>query len=116
MAYQLLGPYTKKGALDPNNPLGVNFYTVTFTAQDVPLQVEYEVYHVFLTGQVGATFQWWLGNYPWSANLNGWYNEWDPAQPMEVIPGQTIYFYFSYGSGGTVPVVTIWTRSQSTLV
>lgn len=111
MSATALGPRTKSGAADQSNPLGAGNWTVQFTPTDITVTVPYEIYHVYLTGQVGAQFQWWIGTNPWSANLNGWFNDWDPAQPAIIEPGQTLYFYFSY-AGGTTPMVTLWLRTH----
>jgi hypothetical protein len=79
----------------------------------------FEVYHVIFSGanlldtvtiDVGAT--------AWSFAAAGFGGgaEWDPANPLLLIPGNDLYFYWSTPtSSTTTPVVTIWLRYDEDL-
>jgi hypothetical protein len=107
-----LGRLTKTGAVDANNPVLAGGYAVPFDPADIGIRVACEVYHIAVTGPAGSTFQIWLDTTFYDNVARGDINSWDPAQPMSVTPGTTIYFYYNMGVG-TVPKVTLFFREPS---
>lgn len=109
-----LGSRPATGKLDRNNPLGTNFWTVTFDPPKLAIQIPFEVYHIAISGPTGSSFQLYIDSAFYSNVARGDINDWDPSQPMHMRPGQTIYFYWNTGSG-TAPMVSIFCREPSPL-
>lgn len=108
-----LGQRPATGKLDRTNPLGVNFWTVTFDPRLLAIQIPFEVYHIAVSGPTGSNFQVFLDNTFYDYVNRGDINSWDPAQPMHVRPGQSIYFYWNTGVA-PAPSVTIFCREPTT--
>lgn len=76
-----------------------------------------ELYHMYisaptLVGQ-STTAQVKLNSAFWDATLIGQLNSWDPAQPMLLTPGDTIYVEFNVPTSTTpAPIVVCWFRYQ----
>jgi len=87
-------------------------WTVVFSpdilSSSVPL---YEVCHIVVNGAAGAMFSVFIDGRQWDTNQNGFANSWDPAVPMPLRTGETLYFYWSDSvTDGTPPLVTVWLR------
>jgi len=118
VAYVPLGYRPVKAAPDTTG-LNPGNYTATFDARVLGITQNYfEMYHLYLTAPVlaGGSTQVDValnGGY-WDTTLIGQRNSWDPAQPLLVTPGDTIYVYFNVPtSNTTVPTVTAWFRYQN---
>jgi hypothetical protein len=87
-------------------------WTVTFDPDDLNSNMPFfEVCHIVVNGAPGSGFTMWIDNYQWDSNQNGYSNSWDPAVPMPLRPGQTLYFFWSdVSTDGLPPSVTIWLR------
>ena len=107
-----LGDRLKRGVADPQNPVLANGYTVSFGPADLPKQA-CEMYHAAIMGPAGSTFQVWKNTHFYDNVVRGDLNSWDPAQPMLIEPGDTIYYYWSLGAPSAVPVVSIYLRRAS---
>lgn len=111
MSYIELGPRVGKGIKDitGNNP---NKWTVTFDPAALSVRVPYfEVYKVVISGAPSSTMNWYVDNYIWETTVAGDVNAWDPAQPLLLTQGKTMYFYWSdLASDLLPPTVTIWMR------
>jgi hypothetical protein len=104
-----LGPRSAFGVLDPSNPLGAGNWTVTFPPSVLTITTpQFEVYHIALTGP-GGFFSVFRNEDFWDTSLLATQNSWDPSQPMLLRSGDTVFFYFSIGTG-TRPQVTLWLR------
>jgi hypothetical protein len=76
----------------------------------------FECYHLYITtpsttGSVTATVMVNTGF--WDVTLTGQANGWDPAQPILMQPGDTLYILFSIPtSQEPPPTVTAWFRHE----
>lgn len=111
MAYIGLGSRRAVGAVDQtgNNP---GKWTIAFTPAQLNVNVpQYEVYKIVVHGAVNSSFTVYIENNQWDLAVFGDDNSWDPNEPMILIPGQSLYFYYSDPtSDNTPPNATIWLR------
>jgi len=107
-----LGQRSARGATNVQNPLGAGFWTVAFTPRDLAIGVPFEVYHAAVSGPPSSKFQVWIDSTFYDHVERGDINSWDPAQPMLVMPGHTLFYYWNTGSGSP-PTVTIFCRQAS---
>lgn len=109
-----LGKRPKTGVKNLANPLGANFWVVAFTPGDLAIRVEFEVYHIALSGPSASQFQVFIDATFYDYVPRGDINSWDPSQPMHCRPGETIFFYWNTGAG-SAPTVTLFCRQPSLL-
>ena len=115
MTYAGLGYRPVTGVADTTGMNGGN-YTCQFDPAVVNANVPYfEAYHFYVTAPAlsatSTTVQIALNTGKWDYNLIAQANAWDPAQPMIMTPGDTLYFYFNVPTSITpAPVVTVWFR------
>lgn len=109
-----LGGRRTEGKLNADNPVVAGGWTVAFTPDIVQIRVPYEVYHAAVRGPSGSALEVWIDDMFYSAAARGDRNEWDPAQPMVVAPGKTVYFHYNT-SAGNPPKVSIFCREVSPL-
>lgn len=109
--YVPLGSRKFTGVADLTGNNGGN-WTVSFTPDQLSVNVPYfEVCHIVVNGAAGSSFLVFIDLQQWDSNQNGFNNSWDPAVPMPLRPGNTLYFYYSDPvSDNTPPTVTIWLR------
>lgn len=103
------GPLTGKA---DNTGFNRGNWTVAFTPDVLNCNVPYfEVCHIVITGATGSTFSVYIDLHQWGAAQNGQINEWDPSVPITMMPGQTLYFYWSDPvTDNTPPTVQLWLR------
>jgi hypothetical protein len=94
-----LGARSATGKQDLDNPLGRGFWTCAMTPAVLGWQVQSEIYHMAVTGPPGSSFHIYLDTTFYDAVARGDLNSWDPAQPMAITPGQTVFFYWNTGAG-----------------
>jgi len=94
------------------NPLGPGNWTVCFTTQDLAISVEFEVYHIAVSGPPSSNFQVWIDSTFYDYAVRGDINSWDPSQPMIISPGHNLYFHWNVGTGAA-PKVTVFCRTES---
>lgn len=117
MAYETLGPRPVTAKADTTGQNPGNWTVVIDDAVINSTVPRYEMYHMYisaptLVGQ-STTAQVALNQALWDATLIGQLNSWDPAQPMLLQPGDTIYVYFNVPTTTTpAPVVTVWFRYE----
>lgn len=110
MPYDDLGPRTVTATLSSDNSGNwAAVFTPAIIQSRLPL---IEVYHIYLEGPPGATFQVLRNTDKWGASPNGFRNEWDPAQPLPLRSGDTLAFNFSTNVA-PAPQVTIWLRTEN---
>jgi hypothetical protein len=109
-----LGSRSATGVTNLDNPLGAGFWTVVFTPRDLAIGVNYEVYHAAISGPANSNFQVWIDSTFYDYAVRGDINSWDPAQPMAVQPGNSLYYYWNT-SATPVPKVTLFCREISAL-
>lgn len=107
-----LGSRQATGVVDPSNPVTAGGWTVAFTPQVLNIPQHFEVYHIAVKGPVGSNFQVYQDTSFYDAVPRGDLNSWDPAQPMHVQPGRTLYFYYS-SAVAPAPLVTIYCREPT---
>lgn len=99
------------GKLDPSNLYVPGAYTVKMGPQQMGVANgvgEFECYHIAIQGPAGSSFQIYIGNKFYDFVVNGDINSWDPSQPMKLVSGNTVYFYWNVSSGTPVPAVTMY--------
>jgi hypothetical protein len=92
-----------------NNP---GNWTVTFSPKDINVNVPYfEIHKIVIDGLIGSSFTVYIDQNLWDHVAQGWQNSWDPKNPMLLIPGRYLYFYWSDpATDGHPPTVTLWLR------
>lgn len=111
MSYVELGSRTAKGVADTTGN-NTGKWTVTFTPVELSVNIPYfEVYKVIIHGAANSTMNWFVDNNQWETTVAADDNAWDPAQPLLMMPGKNMYFYWSDPTtDNTPPTVTIWMR------
>jgi hypothetical protein len=109
--YVPLGSRNLTGVAD-NTGNNTGNWTVSFTPDVLNCNLPYfEVCHIVVAGAGGSNFGVYIDLQFWDTNQNGFLNSWDPAVPMPLRPGQTLYFYYSDPiTDNTPPVITVWLR------
>lgn len=109
-----LGYRSQTGKADPSNPLGANFWTVTFDPAYLAVRVDAEVYHMAVSGPAASSFQVYLDTAFYDYVSRGDINSWDPSQPLHIRPGQSMYFYWNTNAS-PAPKVSMFLRTASPL-
>lgn len=107
-----LGPRQARGVTNLVNPLGAGFWVVPFTPAVFGIQVPFEVYHATVSGPSSSNFQVFIDSTFYDYAVRGDINSWDPAQPMVIQPGNTLYYYWNTGAA-PMPSVTVFCRETS---
>jgi hypothetical protein len=112
VSYITLGSRQVAAAADSTG-LNPGNYTAFFATQIVNVNIPYfELYSASVTGVPSALFTItvYVNNAVRStAQLFG-NSEWDPSQPILLVPGDQVTFAFSLAATGTPPEATIWLR------
>lgn len=110
-SYVTLGTRRATGAADTTGNNTGN-WTVVFTPEVLGINVAYfEVYKMVISGAPFSTMNVYVDQKQWDTTIAGETNSWDPNEPLIMIPGQTLYFYWSDSATDNLPPsVTIWLR------
>jgi hypothetical protein len=109
-----LGKLTRSGASYADNPVLAGGWTVKFDPADIGIRVAAEVYHMAVQGPASSQFQVWIDDVFYDNAVRGDINSWDPAQPMFIRPGDTVFLHWNT-AGGNAPKVTLFFREPSPL-
>lgn len=111
-----LGEAVGTGVIGAAASLNPGKWIVTFDPRTLGISIpEFECYHIAVTnGPPGSKFTIYIGSSLWDSVAPGDTNSWDPAQPMPLEQGQSVYFYWNTGNTGT-PMVTMWLREPRLL-
>lgn len=111
MSYITLGSRTLKGVAD-NTQRNTGNWTVSFTPDIINVNVPYfEIYKIIVTGAAGSAFTVYVDQNQWDTSIFGQSNSWDPSQPLQLIPGNTVYFFYNDPvTDATPPTITVWLR------
>lgn len=120
MAYVPLGyrPVTAKADISGKN---TGFYTCMFDQNVINAKVPvFEVYHLYVTAPVltggNTTATVAVNEGYWDVTLTGQANGWDPAQPILMQPGDTMWVYWNVPTTNPVPpFVNAWFRYDNTI-
>jgi hypothetical protein len=114
MAYKGLPPVAVTAAADTTGENTGNWTAVINSLPQVSYLTQFELYKIVVDGPVGYGLAVYVDNKKWSHTSQGWMNEWDPEQPLQVTSGQTLYFFFQAPTTATpVPTVTCWFRHDA---
>lgn len=110
-SYVTLGSRQLTGVADTTGNNSGN-WTVSFTPDIINVNVPYfEIWHIVVNGAAGSSFNSYIDAHQFDTNQVGFQNSWDPAQPILMRPGETLYFYYSDPiTDNTPPSITIWLR------
>lgn len=103
-----LGKVTQYGTKTADNPVLPGGWSIAWRPEDLP-RVAAVAYHAAVQGPSGSTFQIWIDTTFYGNVRNGDINDWDPAQPMPVKPGDTVFWHFSTAAGNA-PKGTLFLR------
>lgn len=109
-----LGSRSASGVASADNPVFSGGYVVTFSPDILSVKMQCECYHIAIRGPSPSYFEMWVESRFYSIGARGDKNDWDPNNALIIDPGQTIYFYFSTGTG-LVPTVVMYLREISAL-
>lgn len=117
MTFTTLGARPVTAALDTTGQNTGNWTAMLDNSVIGAAVSQFEMYHMYIespvNGDVQTTAQVKLNSNFWDATLIGQLNSWDPAQPMLMTPGDTIYVLFNVPISVTpAPVVTCWFRFE----
>lgn len=110
MSYITLGSRLQQAATDSTG-LNKGNFTSYFPASSLNVNIPYfEVYSISVTGlaQVATVTVYVHGQVRSTAKLLG-NSEWDPSQPMLLIPGDDLALAWDFGAGAA-PTATVWLR------
>jgi hypothetical protein len=108
-----LGKVTNYGTKTTDNPVLAGGWSIAWKPEDLP-RVACVAYHAAVQGPTGSAFQVWIDT-TFYGNVNrGDVNDWDPAQPMYIRPGDTVFFHYNTAAGSP-PKATLFFR-ESTLI
>ena len=104
-----LGFRSKRGALSAANPFSAGGWAVSFTPQDLAIRNAFEIFHIAVQGPnlASCNLQLWLDTIFYSTTVRGDVNDYDPNQPIPVMPGQTVNLYWDTTTA-PAPTVTIF--------
>jgi hypothetical protein len=107
LAYKGLPPVEATGALDTtgNNP--GNYTAEIVSTTQISALTQFEMYKATLDGPIGFGVAVYVDNKEWAKLAQGWQNEWDPAQPLIMNSGQTLYFYFGASAGTSSTPISV---------
>ena len=75
-----------------------------------------EVYQISIDGPIGSSFKVFRNTHLWNAVSQGWSNSWDPANPLYLRPGDSLFLYWNAAIGTTpVPSAKFWLRYDTEL-
>lgn len=98
---------------DNVNPFGNGFWAVTFTPAIFAVAAgDFEIYHMTLRGPSNSQFQVYINSTFYSTSVRGDLNEWDPNQPLYMLGGQNLIFYWN-SVGTPNPKVQVWCRTPT---
>jgi hypothetical protein len=91
-----LGSRTKKGTPSADNPFSPGGWAVSFTPDDFRIRIPFEIYHIAVQGPalMSCNLQLWIDSTFYSTAPRGDINDYDPNQPIRVLPGQTVNLYW----------------------
>lgn len=104
-----LGNRQAQGKLNQANPYVAGAWTVMFDAQTLSLPVEFEIWHISISGPTGSSMRVYVDTVFFSNVARGDINDWDPTQVLRVQSGQTVYFHWNVATG-SAPTATIFCR------
>lgn len=109
-----LGSADASGVISPANSFNAGNWTVTFDPPTIGISVgAFECYHIVISGPAGSNFTIYIGTSFYDYVAQGDINSWDPHQPMLLVQGVNVYFYWNTGTGST-PKVTMYFRELTT--
>lgn len=111
MSYIGLGSRWKFGAADSTGENTGN-WTIAFTPADLNVNMPYfEVYKMVISGAPGSSMDVFVEGNQWDTTIAADLNSWDPVQPLQMRPGESLYMYWSDPvTDNTPPLATIWLR------
>lgn len=118
MAYRTLGARPVVAAKDTTGLNTGNWTAVLDGAVITNTVPTFEMYHLYLTAPTligtATTATVMLNLLHWDVTLIGQANSWDPAQPMLMQPGDTLYVLFNVPVTTTpAPTVAAWFRYET---
>lgn len=112
MANRNLGDRFAEGLIPSpaaNNLYVAGGWVVTFKPDNMPAAPSFEVWHGAVRGPGGTFLVYLDGVKFFDIGENGLINAYEPQQPMYVVKGQSIVFYWSIATG-TAPKVWLYFR------
>jgi hypothetical protein len=103
-----LGNRTGVGVLSALNKVTAGGWVITYQPQDLPRDMDFEVYHAAARGP-GGYFLVFIDDSLYGVGENGTINEYAPTIPMYVRKGQTVSLHWSIATG-SAPSCTLYCR------
>jgi hypothetical protein len=86
-------------------------WTVTADQQSINSHVaQAEIHQINIqSGPVSSSVKIYINNRLWNTVAQGWWNTYDPVNPMYIRPGDQVFMYWN-SSNNPMPTVTFWMR------
>lgn len=101
-----LGRRRAVGRLDPDNKYVPGAWSATFAESDFRINNRFEIKHMSIQGPAGSSLLLYVDTTFIDTTPRGDLNSWDPAQPLPMMPGQSLIFYWNVATGAA-PVVNV---------
>jgi hypothetical protein len=113
MGYKKLNPTTVTATVGGAGDIAPTVWGATMSSVDINISISFfELYHLCLVnGPPGSSFTWYVNNKFFETTPHGDLNSWNPSQPLEMSPGDTLTFAWSTGNATTpAPMITAYFR------
>lgn len=111
MAYRTLRSRSATAAINALPNLSPGVWAVQMDTSLINIQISFfELYHLVITGPAGSSMQWFVNNIPYESTPHGDLDSWNPPQPLELTPNDTLQFVWSNANGTVPPTVTAYFR------
>jgi hypothetical protein len=102
-----LGYQFKTASIAPTGHQNAGNWICEFSASDIGIaEPKFRVNHVNVEGgPLGSTFKWGYNNARWETVFPGWDTSWDPNNPMKMMNGDTVFFWWNTNTG---TAATVW--------
>jgi hypothetical protein len=116
--YRDLGPTQLVTATPDTTGRNKGNWTVQVDPQTLNCKVALaQVYQISIDGPVGSSFTLYKNTVRWNAVLQGWANAWDPANPLYIRPGDTLFFFWTAPvTQSPAPTVVCWLHYDTDLL
>jgi hypothetical protein len=111
-----LGSQPKTATLAPSGHPNAGNWICEFTTADIGIaEPKFQIYHIVVDGgPVGSKFLVYRNNQKYDTVFPGWDTSWDPNNPMKLMSGDTVKFWWN-SSATPAAEVTLYFEKETPL-